>query len=124
VAVGNWLNRFPDLRTCGHATGERTAFEQIARLHPQLVLTEVLRPRDLGFIRKLHRRHPRLPILVFSHFDEEAFAMHALAAGARGFVMKGVDGDALVTGIRNALKGRSVISRSVAVRLIHNGNAR
>lgn len=123
VAVGNWINRFPDLQICGQAMSEKAAFKKVKTLRPGLVLTEVLRPRDLGFIRELHRRHPRLPILVFSQEDEDMYASRALAAGARGYLMKGVAGDRLVDGIRNALKGGVVLSHAVAARTHQNGNS-
>jgi DNA-binding NarL/FixJ family response regulator len=122
VAVTNWLNRFPDLHVCGHAGSEETALTKITALHPGLVLSEMLRPKECGFIQELHRRHPRLPILVFSHRDEEAYAPLALEAGACGYLMKGVDGDMLVAGIRDALKGRVVLSRAMAARLRRDGN--
>jgi DNA-binding NarL/FixJ family response regulator len=123
AAVSNWINRFPDLKVCGQAVGPQTAYDKVNKLHPRLVLTELLRPRDLSFVRELHRRHPRLPILVFSHHEEEAYASRALAVGARGYLMKGVDGDALVAGIRSALKGNVVLSHTMAMRLDRNGNS-
>jgi len=122
-AVGKWINRFPDLQVCGQAMGEKAAFDKINELRPGLVLTEILRPRDLGFIRELHRRYPRLPILVFSHQDEEAYASRAVAVGARGYLMKGVDGDRLVAGIRSALKGRVVLSHAMFARAHGNGHS-
>jgi DNA-binding NarL/FixJ family response regulator len=112
-----WINACPDLQVCGKAFDEKTAFEEVTRLRPSLVLTEILRPQDLSFIRELHRRHPRLPIVTFSFRDEEAYAPLALDAGARGYLMKNVSGDTLVTGIRKALKGRLVLSPAMAERL-------
>ena len=116
-AVANWINRCPDLRVCGEVLGEKAALEQNRRLRPSLVLTEITRPQDLRFIRELHRRHRRLPILAFSFRDEEGYAPLVLEAGARGYIMKGVHGTTLVAGIRNALKGRVVLSRVMAARL-------
>jgi DNA-binding NarL/FixJ family response regulator len=123
-AVASWINRSPDLRVGGHAVGEKAAFEQINRLRPDLVLTEMLRPEECGFIQELHRRHPRLLILVFSQRDEEAYAPLALEAGARGYLMKGVDGDTLVTGIRKVLNGQVVLSHAMGVHLRQHGDSR
>jgi DNA-binding NarL/FixJ family response regulator len=76
-----------------------------------------MRQHDLGFIRKLRRRHPRLPILVFSFRDEAWYAPKALEAGVRGYLMKGVNGTKLLTGIRSVLKGRLVLSPEMGARL-------
>jgi PleD family two-component response regulator len=116
-ALKSNINRSPDLEICGEAFDERSAFEQVSRLQPDLVLSEILRPQDLGFIHELHRLHPRLPILAFSFRDEEGYAARALEDGARGFLMKGVRGNVLVAGIRKVLKGELALSSRMAVRL-------
>jgi DNA-binding NarL/FixJ family response regulator len=86
-------------------------------LKPDLVVTEILRAQDLGFIRNLHQRHPGLPILVFSFRDEGWYAPLALAAGADGYLMKGVSVAELVEGIRRILLGRMVLSPTVRAQL-------
>jgi two-component system, NarL family, invasion response regulator UvrY len=116
-AVANWVNRFPDLLVCGETANTASALHAVRELNPDLVVTEILRQRDFGFIRELHRRHPRLPILVFSFRDEGWYALDALEAGANGYLMKGVEGTRLVAGIRNVLKGHVVLSRELAARL-------
>ena len=119
--VARWINSCSDLKVCGEANDEKIAFERVRRLRPSLVVTEILRPQDLGFIRELHRRHPRLPILTFSFREEEAYAPLALEAGARGYLMKTVDGDTLVAGIRKALDGHLTLSPVMDARLRRHG---
>ena len=110
LAVCEWLKDTPDLSLCGEADSEEHAFKAVRHLQPDIVVTEVLRQQDLGFIRGLHSRYPTLPILVFSFRDEEWYAPRALEAGADGFLMKGVSPSRLVAGIRAALDGRVVLS--------------
>lgn len=116
-ALVHLINHACDLQVCGEAFDETTALEQVGRLQPDLVLSEVLRPKDLGFIRELHRRYPQLPILAFSFRDEKSYAPRALEAGACGYLMKSVVGETLLTGIRKALEGRRVLSPGMAARL-------
>jgi DNA-binding NarL/FixJ family response regulator len=121
-AVNSRISRYPGLQVCGEAQGEQAGLEMVRRLRPSLILTEIMRAQDLGFIREVHRRHRRLPILVLSFRDEEAYAPLALQAGARGYLMKGVDGGTLVKGIRTALSGRMVLSPSMRRRLGRHGH--
>jgi DNA-binding NarL/FixJ family response regulator len=116
-AITRRINRSRGLKVCGEAIGEQAAYEKVSRLRPSLVLTEIFRAQDLGFIRELHQRHPRLAILVFSYRDEEAYAPMGLEAGARGYLSKGVSGGALVAGIRKALKGGVSLSPIMTARL-------
>ena len=121
-AVSRRINGYHGLQVCGEALGEQAGLEMVRRLRPNLVLTEIVRAHDLGFIREVHRRHRHLPILVLSFRDEEAYAPLALQAGARGYLMKGVDGGTLVKGVRNALSGRMVLSPFMRRRLGRHGH--
>ena len=118
LAVSEWLEQTPDLRVCGQADTEETALTAVRHLQPDLVVTEVLRQQDLGFIRSLHKRHPRVPILVFSFRDEEWYAPLALEAGADGYLMKGVSAAGLTDGIRATLEGRVVLSPQMRAKLL------
>ena len=118
MAVCEWLKVTPDLSLCGQADSEEAALKAVERLEPDIVVTEVLRQQDLGFIRSLHKRHPTVPILVFSFRDEEWYAPRALEAGADGFLMKGTSPTGLVDGIRATLEGRVVLSRKVRAQLL------
>jgi DNA-binding NarL/FixJ family response regulator len=69
LAVTEWLKLTPDLTVCGEAATEAGALTAVQRLQPDVVVTEVLHRQDFGFVRGLHERHPRLPILVFSFRD-------------------------------------------------------
>jgi DNA-binding NarL/FixJ family response regulator len=118
LAIGEWLSLTDDLSVCGEADNEEAALAGVRRLKPDVVVTEVLRQQDLGFIRGLHKRYPRLPILVFSFRDEEWYAARALEAGADGYLMKGMSPAGLVNGIRSALEGRVVLSSEMRAQLL------
>jgi DNA-binding NarL/FixJ family response regulator len=118
LAVSEWLKETPDLTVCGEADGPTRALAAVADLKPDVVVTEILRQQDLGFVQSLRERHPGLPILVFSFRDEEWYAPRALAAGADGYLMKGVSKDGLLEGIRGALAGRVVLSLEMRARML------
>jgi two-component system invasion response regulator UvrY len=105
-AAADWINRCAALTVCGMAAGMAAAFRSIKRSRPDMIVSEIMRPHDLGFIRELHRRHPRLPILVFTLQDAAVFAARARDAGASGFLMKDAGGDQLVRSIRTVLRGK------------------
>jgi DNA-binding NarL/FixJ family response regulator len=113
LAVAECFKQTPDLTLCGEADSALTALQAVLQLKPDIVVTEILRQQDLGFIRSLHEQHPRLPILVFSFREENWYAPLALAAGADGYLMKGVSVAQLAEGIRRTLAGRLVLSPHV-----------
>ena len=106
-AAAGWINQCSELEVCGTAGRMANAFHAVRQLRPDLVVSEIMRPQDLGFIRELHRRHPGLPILVFSIQDPELFGARARRAGARGFLTKAAGGGQLVNRIRALLRNGS-----------------
>lgn len=105
-AAAAWINRCAGLTVCGMASGAAQAFRAVQRLRPDVVVSEIMQPRDLGFIRELHRREPGLRILVFSMRDPAQYAVEARAAGASGYVMKAAGGEHLVRNICSMLRRR------------------
>jgi DNA-binding NarL/FixJ family response regulator len=106
-AAASWINHCPGLEVCGLAGGRAQAFRAVKRFHPDVVVSEIMQPHDLGFIRELHRRERGLRILVFSMRDPAQYGAQARAAGASGYVMKAAGGENLIRNIRSVLRRRS-----------------
>jgi DNA-binding NarL/FixJ family response regulator len=79
-----------DLISCGDTDNPRSAIDLIATAKPNLVLTGLALQESHGleFIKDMRARYPRVPVLVFSMFDESLYAERAMRAGANGFVSK------------------------------------
>jgi two-component system, NarL family, response regulator, fimbrial Z protein, FimZ len=104
-AAAEWIRRCPELEICGMTGAMAGAFRAVRRLRPDLVVSEILRPRDLGFVRELRRRYPRLPILVFSFGRHAVYRVRARAAGASEYLRKEAGGARLVRAIRALVGG-------------------
>lgn len=72
-----------------------------------LVLLDLALPdgRGLDFLADLMLDYPGIPIVVLSATHDEATINAALAAGARGFIPKTANADALLDALRRALEG-------------------
>lgn len=105
-SVAAWISRSSDLEVCSAAGRTSEALRAMKRKRPDVVISEIMCPDDLGFIRELHHRYPRVPIVVFSTQDAAVFAARARAAGAAGYLMKEAGGDRLVQSIRAVLRIR------------------
>ncbi|MDP3070840.1 MAG: response regulator transcription factor [Opitutaceae bacterium] len=114
------LNREPDLTVCAHVGTVREAMEAIARLRPDLVVTDLTLPdRDgLELLKDIQALHPGLPTLVVSMHEETFYAPRVLRAGGRGYLMKSEGPDNIVAAIRTVLSGRIALSPQMAARLL------
>jgi DNA-binding NarL/FixJ family response regulator len=127
--LAQWISRSGDLQVCGEAENAAVALRLVAEVKPDLVLMDVAMPGRNGIelLKDLRTQEPELLVLVLSMHEEELYASRALRAGARGFVMKSAGGERILQAIRDALRGRIVVSPRVATLLLENyaaGDAR
>ena len=113
------LRAHPEYEVCGTATCEAEAQALVAREKPDLLVTDLNLPGrgGLELIKDLRVLHPGLKILVSSMHDEMLYAARALHAGARGYVSKDSDGQALLDAIRKVLAGDVYVSARLAAHL-------
>ena len=110
------FNRQSDLRVCGEAGDSASAFTEITRLQPDIVIVDLSLPGESGLeLVKRLQTLPRIPrSLVLSMHDESFFAERALRAGAQGYVMKQEATDKVIDAIRTVLRGESYVSGALA----------
>lgn len=124
--VVRWIQREDDLEVCGEAESAARAISLVEKLKPDLVLTDIsLAGRSgLELIKDLQALHPDVLILVLSVHEESAYAVRALRAGARGYVMKSVGGDRVVEAIREVFQGRIAVTEAMTTQLLEEYTGR
>ena len=101
------LHQEKDLVVVGQAESVGEAWEKIGSLDPDLVIVDItLKGRNgIELIRDLKKHYKHLPVLVLSMHAESLFAERALAAGARGYIVKEEASDGIVAAVRCVLNG-------------------
>ncbi len=114
------LDAEPDLEVVGEAGDGRTALEQAAALHPDVVLMDVRMPGMNGIeaTERLVADHPEIRVLILTTFDLDEYAFAALRAGASGFLLKDAKPAELVGAIRSVATGDAVVSPRVTRRML------
>lgn len=116
-----------DLRVCGEADSSQTALEAMRRLQPDIVLLDVSLPGTNGIelTKMFLAEAPKLIILILSMHDESVFALRALRAGAKGYVMKAEALTHVVTALRkvidNGIYVSSRLSENLVYKAVHAG---
>ena len=118
--IGDLINTEADLEVCGEADNSPSALEGIRHLAPDLVTIDIsLRGANgIELLKSIKAEHPKLPLLVLSMHDESLYALRALRAGARGYVMKQEALDRVMSAIRQVLRGGLYVSPSMSGRMI------
>jgi DNA-binding NarL/FixJ family response regulator len=113
-----------DFEVVGEAANGRELVAAVQRTRPDVVLTDLRMPEldGVGAIREMCAVHPALKILVLTTYDTDADILRAVEAGATGYLLKETPREELFGAIRATALGRSVLSPTVASRLV--GRAR
>ena len=120
--IAQLLNSQPDL-VCAAEADDADAALRILREHSfDLLIFDISMPglSGLDLIRRVRTRDERTPILVLSMHEESIYAERALAAGARGFLMKQEATESLVTAVRKLLAGGVHVSRALEERMFQS----
>ena len=117
----------PDLRVVGEAADGEQAVSQVAALHPDVVLMDVRMPGldGIAATRQLVAEGPKgTRVVMLTTFDMDAYVYEALRVGASGFLLKDVQPELLVAGIRAVHAGESLLAPTVTRRMIESYLAR
>ena len=107
-------------RSTGPPAPPRQALAAISETAPDVVLMDMNLPSMSGVeATRPHLRSPRPPaVLVVTMVDDDDTVFAALAAGARGYVLKGASADEIAAAVRTVAAGGAVFGAGVATRLL------
>ncbi|MFC7530617.1 response regulator [Actinoplanes sp. GCM10030250] len=120
VGLSMVLGADPDLQLVGEAGDGAQAVEAARRLHPDVVLMDIRMPRmdGLAATAELRRDGPRPAIVVLTTFDTDEHLLGALRLGANGFLLKDIAPTEILSAVRRAAAGESILAPAVVPRLI------
>lgn len=113
------LSTEADMQVIGEAADGREAVKLAAELTPDVVLMDINMPELNGIeaTRQILAVHPETAILIFTMLDDDSL-FAAMRAGARGYLLKGAEGEETLRAIRAAAAGEAIFSPRIAERLI------
>ena len=126
LGVRHMIETERDLEVCGEAGTAAEALAAAIKLSPRLVISDVTLPERSGFdlVQDLAARCPEIPVLMLSMHSELTYAQRALQIGARGYLMKCVDGGELLRAIRTVLRGGIYLSAAASQQMLEYMNGR
>ena len=113
--VSGCISGFDDLEVVGEAGSGEAAITAVAELNPDVVVIDLVMPGIGGAeaIRRLRAENAELGIVALSSFSDGDQIREVIEAGATGYLVKSVDGDALGRAVRSAATGQSTFSPEV-----------
>ena len=108
----------------GQAEHGRAALEFLvgcgAGTRPHVVLVDIHMPvmDGITLIGRLGEEHPGVASVILTTFQEDEYLFEGLRAGARGYLLKDTEPEEVADVLRRAARGESVLTGTVADRLI------
>jgi DNA-binding NarL/FixJ family response regulator len=114
------LEQEPDIEVVGEASDGTEAVETAAEKLPDIVLMDVRMPKRGGIdaCTAIHEVAPSTKIIMLTISDEEADLYDAIKAGAMGYLLKEISIEEVASAIRAVHGGQSLISPSMASKLL------
>lgn len=116
------LEGAPGISVIGEAGNGKEGIELILGEEPDVVLMDIRMPVMDGIeaTAQLHSLAGArdIPVVMLTAFDTDEFILHALRAGAVGFLLKTTAPEALVASVRAAAQGQQQLSPKVLENLV------
>jgi two-component system, NarL family, response regulator DevR len=109
-----------DITVVGQAGTATAALSEILRLRPDVVVLDAHLPDGTGIdvCREMRAANPEIRGLVLTSYDDDDAVSAAILAGASGYVLKQIEGNNLISGVRLVAAGHSLIDPAVASRVM------
>ena len=113
-------NHHHGITVVGEAGSKADAVRVAKRLKPDVVLMDVRLPDGSGVeaCRDILANHPTTRVIFLTSFADDEFALAAVLAGAKGYVIKTIDSDLLIQSIQAVASGQSLLSTALTQRAL------
>jgi two-component system, NarL family, response regulator LiaR len=116
------LETQPDFEVIAEAVNGIEAVRLALTMKPDILLLDLEMPQLDGVetIRRLRQQQPNSRIIVFTAFDNDERIIHAVQAGANGYLLKEAPRDEIFSAIRITMAGGSLLQPVVASKLLRH----
>ncbi|HET6737528.1 MAG TPA: response regulator transcription factor [Kribbella sp.] len=118
--LSGMLSVTEDISVVGEAGDGSEALALVESTRPDVVLMDLRMPRMDGVAATgaIVSSYPSTRVLVLTTYDTDTDILHAVEAGAAGYLLKDTPHVELLNGIRAAARGETVLAPPVAARLM------
>jgi DNA-binding NarL/FixJ family response regulator len=118
--VRSLLELSDDIEVVGEAADGEIAIETVPEIAPDVLLLDMQMPgkNGLDVLLELSRRAQLPPTIILTTFDDDELVLSGIRAGARGFLLKDVALEELLSAVRTVAEGKTIVKPAVTQRLL------
>lgn len=105
------LESVDDIEVLGEANNGRQALEMVAEFTPDVVLMDISMPEMDGIqaTEYIVQHFPSTHVVVLTMYADDEYAIHAIRAGAKGYLLKNTRSNEVIKAVKLAAEGGSTI---------------
>ena len=113
-------SRAPHLKVVGIANNGIQAISMTQKMLPDVILMDVRMPEMDGVVatKIIHRKYPKIKILILTTFADDEYVRHSLKNGAIGYLLKNRPAEELINSIQALAKGIIQIDSAVSAKIL------
>lgn len=108
-----------ELEVAGLAFDGFAALEKMPECLPDVVLMDIRMPNMNGVVatRRIKEEYPAVKVVILTTFDDSDYILNAINNGASGYLLKDIGSAALISAIKNAYEGDTILPSKIARRI-------
>jgi len=120
MGLRSLLGRKTGFEVVGEASSMAEAVEEAARCWPDVVLMDVRLPDGSGVeaCREIRAVRPETKVLMLTSYADDEALFASILAGASGYLLKQIRGQALVEAVETVTRGGSLLDPSVTDKVL------
>jgi DNA-binding NarL/FixJ family response regulator len=117
--IGDILRTDEGLEFVGTAQDGFDALEKMPVLTPDVVLLDIRMPNMNGVVatQRIKTDYPDAKVVILTTFDDSDYILNAINNGASGYLLKDIGSNTLISAIKNAHEGDTILPAKIARRI-------
>ena len=109
-----------EIELVGEAADGAAAVQVVEEVQPDVVLMDIRMPGMDGLeaLERIRACAPRIAVVILTTYNEDAFLLRGLQAGACGYLLKDCPLETLLHAVRAAARGETLLQPEMVARLI------
>ena len=109
-----------EIEVAGEVADGSAAVRLVEEVHPDVVLMDIRMPGMDGLeaLERIRASSPQVAVVILTTYNDDAFLLRGLQAGACGYLLKDCPLDTLLHAIRAAARGETLLQPEMVARLL------
>lgn len=119
-SIAALLDLEPDFVVSSSRSNGSSVMKDIDVYQPDVVLMDIEMPvmNGIAALKNIREMYKDLPVIMLTVFEDTENIYQAICSGASGYLLKKIEPEKIVTGIREVLNGGAPITGSIAKKVL------